>query len=136
MRILVTGSRTWSDANAINTALDEILKAALAEGDHDVIVVHGCATGADSIADMWVRRRFKEYPVRAERHPAQWNKYGKRAGWVRNHRMVLLGADACLAFILNGSPGATHCADMAEAAGIRTERFTVRTSGPMPDEVA
>lgn len=135
MRVLITGSRTWRDADAIHAALDEILKASLQAGDTEIVVVHGCASGADTIADIWVRRRRHEWPVRAERYPALWKKYGRRAGWVRNHRMVRLGADVCLAFILDGSLGATQCADLAEGHGIRTERFVVRTAEPMPDEV-
>lgn len=34
--------------------------------------------------------------------------------------MVDLGADACVAFILDRSPGATHAMRMARAAGIET----------------
>lgn len=137
MRVLITGSRTWRDADAINTALDEIAKAAVAEGDSEIVVVHGCASGADTLADMWARRRNGQWSVRIERYPAQWKgPLGRRAGWVRNMRMVRLGADVCLAFVLNGSRGATSCADMAEEAGIRTVRYTVRSAEPIPDEVA
>jgi hypothetical protein len=38
--------------------------------------------------------------------------------------MVNLGADLVLAFIRNGSRGASHTADLAEQAGIETRRFT------------
>ncbi|HEU4540390.1 MAG TPA: DUF2493 domain-containing protein [Jiangellaceae bacterium] len=137
MRILVTGSRNWTDRESIYTALDEIARHAFREGVPEIVVVHGCARGADVMADLWATSRRGLWPVRVERHPADWVKHGRRrAGFVRNHHMVNLGADVCLSFIKDGSPGATHCADAAESAGIRTERFCVRTAEPMPDEVA
>ncbi|HEX5494188.1 MAG TPA: hypothetical protein VFX70_06390, partial [Mycobacteriales bacterium] len=46
------------------------------------------------------------------------------AGPIRNARMVLDGADLCLAFIHNHSRGASGCADYAEQHGIRTIRNT------------
>lgn len=45
------------------------------------------------------------------------------AGFYRNEAMVAAGADLCLAFIDNGSRGATHCANTAQAAGIPTLIF-------------
>ena len=134
MRILVTGSRGWEDVDAIRTVLDEITKQAVAAGDEAVTVVHGCAKGADMIADEWAREKGRLWPIWAERHPADWKKYGRRAGFVRNQKMVNLGADVCVAFIKDGSRGATQCADLAEDHSIRTERFMVRTDAAvLPD---
>lgn len=117
-RILITGSRDWSDRQAIKTALREHARP----GD---TLVHGaCPTGADAIADeLWT----KWGPI--ERHPADWSM-GRAAGPLRNQHMVNLGADVCLAFIghctsprcsrpgVHDSHGATGCAAMARKAGI------------------
>ena len=123
MRVLVTGSRTWEDAAAIYDALHE---AAIGSGKpiHEVTVVHGGAAGVDVMAEFWA----KEVTARTEVHyviSADWQEHGKSAGYLRNKRMVDLGADVCLAFIRNGSKGATMTADLAEKAGIPTHRFVV-----------
>lgn len=118
MRILVTGSRTWTDVDTISEALNETWW--IAPPDDPFIIVHGhCPLGADSIADNYAR--YSRWTV--ERHPADWEQWGKRAGFLRNIEMVEAGADICLAFIKDNSRGATHCADAAERAGIPTRRY-------------
>jgi hypothetical protein len=49
--------------------------------------------------------------------------YNPQAGLARNRLMVELGADICLAFVRNGSRGASHCAALAEEAGIPVRRY-------------
>ncbi|QBJ94464.1 DUF2493 domain-containing protein (plasmid) [Streptomyces seoulensis] len=121
-RVLVTGSRTWTDVGAVQRAL-----ARAAEGvpaGRELVVVHGdCPRGADAMADLWAR----QCGATIERHAADWRPNGvfdRAAGPRRNARMVSLGADLCLAFIRDGSRGATHCADLAEKAGIPVRRYT------------
>lgn len=114
--MLVTGSRDWTDALLIHAELSELM-----EPNNFLTVVHGaCPTGADAIADRWAQKNAWIN----ERHPADWTRYKKAAGFRRNAEMVALGADVCLAFIRNGSKGATHTADLAEKAGIPVRRFT------------
>jgi len=115
-RILVTGSRDWDDISAIFDTLNHLMK----KWGTNLVVVHGGAKGADTIAGQWAGVQF----VQEEVHPADWEKYGKRAGFIRNAEMVNLGADICVAFIKNNSRGATMCADLAEKAGIPTFRVT------------
>lgn len=112
-RILVTGSRDWEDAFVIEA---ELTKAWKRFGcDPNTILVSGqCPTGADHIAEqVWYTLGL---PV--ELHPANWAKYGKAAGPLRNREMVAAGADLCVAFIKNGSRGATHCLGLAQEDNI------------------
>jgi hypothetical protein len=119
MRVLVTGSRTWDDAKTIREALEAVAYGATGGGVEVLTVVHGaCPNGADELADQWVRYFNGPITVTAERHPALWQKFGKRAGMVRNEQMIAAGADLVLAFIRDDSPGATHCAELASDRGI------------------
>jgi hypothetical protein len=122
-RILVTGSRDWDDIATIGAALEQAIADA---GPRTILVVHGaCPSGADRHADHYARwLRGKGAPVDVEPHPANWSLNGKRAGFIRNQLMVNLGADVCLAFIKDGSRGASHTARLAEEAGIPTKRWT------------
>ena len=128
MRILVTGSRTWEDKHAIAQALIEALRERTPKVGNmnfltgDVTVVHGaCPIGADRLADEWCKANF----IEVEPHPAKWQEFGKRAGFLRNAEMVGLGADLCLAFIKDESRGASMTARLCEEAGIPTRRFTL-----------
>lgn len=114
MRILVTGSRDWEDQNLIWTILNET-------AEPNAVLIHGdCPTGADRMAASWAHT---QPDIKVEAYPAEWDKYGKRAGFIRNKHMVDLGADVCLAFIKNNSRGASMTAQLAVSAGILVRRF-------------
>ncbi|HSE05947.1 MAG TPA: DUF2493 domain-containing protein [Methylomirabilota bacterium] len=118
-RVLVTGSRDWEDELAVEGALAWAVYQKV-----PAVIVHGaCRTGADSIASRWTRSH-RVVGLTEEAHPALWQWHGKAAGPRRNAEMVNLGADICLAFIKDGSRGASHTAALAEKAGIPTRRFT------------
>ncbi|WP_392971070.1 SLOG family protein [Streptomyces sp. LN245] len=128
-RILVTGSRDWQGIGVVRRALAEVL--AILPNDQPLVVVHGdCPTGADIMAKAWALTTFTPActddfeRVTEEPHPAAWHVHGNKAGPIRNKAMVDKGADVCLAFIRNGSRGASHTAALAERAGIPTRRWT------------
>jgi hypothetical protein len=121
-RLLVTGSRSWISAAPVYNAI-------LQNAQRGDTLVVGDASGADFIARAFWMNTYG--PV--ERHAisnAEWREHGKRAGILRNERMVASGADLCLAFIElcrdpachgrtpHGTHGATHCARAARKAGI------------------
>lgn len=113
-RVLVTGSRRWTDAATIRTALVEQW------GDGDAVLVSGaCPTGADRIAEMfWTR-----WGGHVERYPADWTRHGRSAGFRRNTELVTAGHH--LPGLHPGSlPRGQHTAQLAEAADIPTHHYS------------
>jgi hypothetical protein len=118
-RLLVTGSRDWSDARVITREL-EIVQAH--EGEQ-VVLVSGNCRGADLIAEEVAVK----FGWMIERHPADWKTHGKRAGFVRNAEMVEKGADYCLAFVKDNSAGASNTVVKARIAKIPTKVLATTT---------
>jgi hypothetical protein len=128
MRVIVTGSRNWTDMKTLHGALEEVTS----DPDQSVTIVHGGAQGADQLAGAWARRvQVRDKPwVFEELHLADWDEYGPVAGFRRNAEMVDAGAAVVLAFIncctklhcprrgMHGSHGAEHCVTLARKAGI------------------
>lgn len=112
-RLLVTGSRHWTDDTIIRGAL-------IAAGEtlgRNTVLVHGACRGADQLASQQWRR----WGLPEEKHPVtrhDWDTEGKRAGPARNQRMVAGGADLGLVFPSHDSLGAWQCADVAYQSGV------------------
>ncbi|MDM4721865.1 DUF2493 domain-containing protein [Micromonospora sp. WMMA1363] len=126
-RVLVTGSRDWTDTEVIADALTRVrddLKTAGRDTTDAVLVSGACPTGADAIAE----RMADSLGWRVERHPADWTR-GRRAGYVRNAAMIGRGADLCVAFIRARSRGATMTVQLAQAAGIPTVVYRDNSTG-------
>jgi hypothetical protein len=136
MRILVTGSRDWTDGETVENALEDLYFASPA--GELVTIVHGaCPTGADMIAAEWVEKvRAAGWFVEQERHPAKAFGRWPACGPLRNRHMVGLGADVCLAFLgpctsrrcqrvdPHPSHGTSGCVQLAREAGIPVRPFT------------
>ena len=113
MRVVVTGSRGWTDSLVIHDRL-----ARLGPG---TVIVHGNARGVDRIADS--QAHMLGYSV--ERHPADWLRYGRRAGIVRNWEMLDTSPDLVIAFWDGVSRGTRHCIRAAQERGIPVEIHTL-----------
>lgn len=66
-------------------------------------VVCGMATGADQLGGKWAY----SHGIPVVKMPAEWEKYGKSAGFIRNQAMAQR-ADAAIVFVYNKSPGSLH----------------------------
>lgn len=81
-RVLIFGSRDWQDAEAIYTVLN-----GYRADDLGVTVIQGGGRGADSIAKRWAQINAEEYLT----FPADWDRYGRAAGPLRNQQQLKEG---------------------------------------------
>lgn len=127
MRLLVTGSRQIIDQRRVYPVLDRVFAQwLLLREPGPFTVVHGSAPGADTLANTWVwDHRSDPFPPMVEPHPANWARYGKLAGHIRNQEMVDLGADLVLAFFQPGAEnrGTQNCVTAARLKGLKIEEL-------------
>ena len=90
MRVLVCGGRDYANAREAFALLDRIHAIAPI-----TCIIQGDARGADSLAKTWAMNRG----IACDSYPANWNKFGKRAGHIRNTQMLEEGRpDKVVAF--------------------------------------
>ncbi len=93
MKVIIAGSRIIADLALVKRAVKE-------SGFKITTVVSGCARGVDKLGEQMA----KELGVPVERYPADWLKYGRSAGAIRNSQMAK-AASALVAVWRNSSPG-------------------------------
>ena len=108
MRVAIVGSRDYPDLEAIDEYVADL--------NDDDVVVSGGAPGVDSRAAEAARKRGLE----VVEYPAQWDVFGRSAGFRRNHTIVD-NADRVVAFQHNKSRGTQHTIDIARKAGLMVE---------------
>lgn len=117
MKILVCGGRDYDDVEHVYATLDRL-------DPH--VIISGMASGADSIAAMYADEKF----IELDPYPANWKRYGQRAGYVRNKKMLDQGLpDLVVAF--PGGKGTAMMVKLAKAAGVRVIEMGAKGSQTM-----
>lgn len=108
MKVIIAGSRTFKDYALLCKHCDKMLGRI-----KNLEIVSGTAKGADKLGEQYANERG--YAVR--QFPADWDKYGRAAGYKRNAEMARY-ADALIAFWDGKSRGTKHMIDLAIDSGL------------------
>ena len=109
MRTIVAGSRSFTDFTYLQNSLAQL---------NITTIISGGAIGADKLGEYYA----KKYSIPLEVFPAEWDKYGKSAGYLRNQQMAK-HAQALAAFWDGKSKGTQHMINIARIAGLRVDIF-------------
>ena len=104
--VIVAGSRKIKSQQTINGILDPS-KELISE------VICGEAPGVDTLGRRWAEAN--SIPIKS--FPAQWDKLGKKAGFIRNEQMAKYAkaTNGILVIVWDGiSPGSAHMKRTAE----------------------
>ena len=113
MRVLICGDRNWNDIDRVREVVKEMHGKSFID-----VVIEGEAPGADTHGAIIAN----ELGIPVEKYPADWKKYGRAAGPIRNKKMLDDGkSDIVLAFHnhLLHSKGTKNMCTIAKKAGVR-----------------
>lgn len=106
-RILISGSRHFHDYAKF---CEDMKKVEEEYHNKELVIISGGARGADTLAKQWA----KEHSYEFLEFKADWNKYGKAAGPIRNRQMFdESNPDLVIGFL---APESRGTADMLEYA--------------------
>lgn len=115
MRVIVCGCRDFCDNNLLFQTLDGILS-----NFDDVEIISGHATGADKIGEEYAKSRGLKCAV----FKAEWDKYGRAAGPIRNKQMLYYAMEdhpLVIAFWDGKSRGTKNMIDIAKKVNVATK---------------
>lgn len=110
MKVIIAGSRTFFDYKM----LCEYADFKLSNISDDIEIVSGGAAGADRLGEKYA----KDHGYSLHVFPADWDRYGRQAGYIRNVQMAEY-ADALIAFWDGRSKGTKHMIEEAKHKGLK-----------------
>ena len=108
IKVIIAGTRDFNDYAFLKKNLDYFLQG-INPNNEEIEIVSGNARGADKLGERYA----KEHNLPVKLFPANWDKYGKRAGYLRNQEMANY-SDMLIAFWDEKSKGTKHMIDIAK----------------------
>ena len=112
-RVIIAGGRKFDNYKLLCEKVDFYLSEKYKT--HKIVIVSGMATGADMLGCKYAR----DHALEILSYPADWEKYGKAAGPIRNEKMAK-DSDALIAFWDGESRGTKSMIDLAKTYGLKT----------------
>jgi hypothetical protein len=116
MRVIVAGGRNFHNYQLLKYKLRKIFDG---RKPSEIEIVSGGAEGADKLGEQFA----KEHGCPVRRFDADWEKYGKSAGYIRNEEMAEY-ATHCVCFWDKRSKGTGHMIEIARRHGLPTRIIT------------
>lgn len=112
LKVIIAGSRDFKDYEFLRLKLDNFCKY---KGIESFTIISGTARGADKLGEYYAKE--KNFPI--EYHAANWDLYGRSAGYKRNQQMADI-ADVCIVFWDGKSKGSKHMFDIVTKKELET----------------
>jgi len=110
LKLIIAGGRNFNDYDLLKEKVDYYLK----NTNESVEIVSGKAKGADTLGERYA----KENGYGLSLFPADWNRYGKGAGYIRNKEMAEY-ATHCICFWDGESRGTKMMIDLAKERDLK-----------------
>lgn len=113
MRILICGGREYDDWQYFIDVMGTLSDTRHFDDHQPIVIIEGGAKGTDFCARLYAKYcGWDHLPF-----PADWNKYGRKAGYLRNKQMLDEGKpDLVVAF--PGGDGTANMVKLATEAGV------------------
>ena len=111
-KLIIAGSRGWNDYPALINAMADFTQHY--KITQPIQIVSGTARGADQLGEHLA----KEYGLSLVRMPAEWDRFGRSAGYKRNERMAHY-ADGCIVLWDGQSRGSIHMHNLAKTYNLQ-----------------
>ena len=129
VRVIIAGGRDFDNFYHLESkchkvfyelSKDGILSGHVKEDIKNMEIVSGTAKGADKLGESFA----SQYKIHVKRFPADWDAYGKSAGYIRNEQMAKYAMNdnnygVLIAFWDGKSRGTKHMIDLANKHGLK-----------------
>ncbi|GCE61966.1 DUF2493 domain-containing protein [Microcystis aeruginosa] len=108
LKIIIAGSRNFNNYNLLEQKVDFYIGE-----NQDIEIISGTARGADKLGERYAINKG----LKLKRFPADWQKYGKKAGYLRNEEMAKYASHAII-FWDGKSKGTGHMIELCKKYNI------------------
>lgn len=117
MKTIIAGSRSCLDYSVVKKAVRLSIESGF---QFPTCIVSGGAKGVDTLGEKFA----DEFGISKEIYLAEWDKYGRRAGYIRNEEMAKV-SDSLIAIWDGCSRGTKHMIDLAKKYNLRVYVYKI-----------